>query len=393
MWKPVRLFAFKKKFDFLRQRKAALILSTLINVVSILAVIFVGLNFGIDFKGGIAIQARAKQGVAQLDTLRNTVGALGVGEVSLQEFGEASTVLIRIQRQDGGPQCVAGAQRVLQKRAGAGWQVKPGAAGTGDVEFTAPSALDGANWRDAVSRVGLTIQERQLPRGSTATAKIDMSPEQQAEWCQQVAIKQVEDAIGSNYEIRGTESVGPKVGDELMVSGIWAVLATMAAIVVYVWFRYEWQFGVGALIAMLHDVISTLGVFVLLQIDFSLTALAAVLTIAGYSINDTVVIFDRVRENMRRYKKLGLIELLNLSLNETLSRTLMTSGTVFLAVGALVLFGGPVLYSFSVGMLWGVIVGTYSSIWIACAALVYLGLRADQLRPAEEQEKAEKAKT
>lgn len=393
MWKPVHLFAFKKKFDFLRQRKAALILSTLINVVSILAVIFVGLNFGIDFKGGIAIQARAKTGVAQLDTLRSTVGALGVGEVSLQEFGEASTVLIRIQRQDGGPQCVAGAQRVLQKRAGAGWQVKPGASGTGDVELTAPTPLDGAGWRDAASRVSLTVVERQLPRGATNTVKIDMSPEQQAEWCQQVAIKQVEDAIGTNYEIRGTESVGPKVGDELMVSGIWAVLATMAAIVVYVWFRYEWQFGVGALVAMLHDVISTLGVFVLLQIDFSLTALAAVLTIAGYSINDTVVIFDRVRENMRRYKKLGLIELLNLSLNETLSRTLMTSGTVFLAVGALVLFGGPVLYSFSIGMLWGVIVGTYSSIWIACAALVYLGLRADQLRPAEEQEKAEKAKT
>ena len=392
MWKPVHLFAFKKKFDFLGQRKAALILSTLINVVSILGVIFVGLNFGIDFKGGIAIQARAKQGPAQLDSLRGIVGGLGVGEVSLQEFGEASTVLIRIQRQDGGPQCVAGAQRVMQKRAGAGWQVKPGPAGTGDVELTSPTALEGAGWRDAASRVGLTIVERQLPRGTTATAKIDMTPEQRAEWCQQVAIKLVEDAIGSNYELRGTESVGPKIGDELMVSGIWAVLATMGAIVVYVWFRYEWQFGVGALIAMLHDVISTLGVFVLFQLDFSLTALAAVLTIAGYSINDTVVIFDRVRENMRRYKKMGLIELLNFSINETLARTLMTSGTVFVAVSALVLFGGPVLYSFSVAMLWGVIVGTYSSVWVACAGLVYLGLRADQLRPSEE-EKAEKAKT
>jgi preprotein translocase subunit SecF len=391
MWKPVHLFAFKRKFDFLGKRKAALILSTLINVVSILAIIFVGLNFGIDFKGGIAIQARAKQGPAQLDTLRGIVGGLGVGEVSLQEFGEASTVLIRVQRQDGGPQCVAGAQRVMQKRAGAGWQVKPGPAGTGDVELTSPAALDGAGWRDAASRVGLTIVERQLPRGTTATAKIDMTPEQRAEWCQQVAIKLVEDAIGSNYELRGTESVGPKIGDELMTSGIWAVLATMGAIVVYVWFRYEWQFGVGALIAMLHDVISTLGVFVLFQLDFSLTALAAVLTIAGYSINDTVVIFDRVRENMRRYKKLGLVELLNLSINETLSRTLMTSGTVFVAVSALVLFGGPVLYSFSVAMLWGVIVGTYSSVWVACAGLVYLGLRADQLRPADE-EKADKAK-
>ena len=158
------------------------------------------------------------------------------------------------------------------------------------------------------------------------------------------------------------------------------MLATLAAIAIYVWFRFEWQFGVGALIALLHDVISTLGLFVLLQLDFSLTALAALLTIAGYSINDTVVIFDRVRENMRRYKKMALIDLLNLSINETLARTLMTSGTVFVAVLALVLFGGPVLYSFSIAMLWGVIVGTYSSIWIASACLVYLKLRPEQLR-------------
>jgi preprotein translocase SecF subunit len=175
-----------------------------------------------------------------------------------------------------------------------------------------------------------------------------------------------------------------------MHSGVIAVIATLGAIAIYVWFRFEWQFGVGALIALLHDVISTLGLFVLLRLDFSLTALAALLTIAGYSINDTVVIFDRVRENMRRYKKMGLVELLNFSINETLARTLMTSGTVFVAVLALVLFGGPVLYSFSIAMLWGVIVGTYSSIWIASASLVYLKLRPEQLRPSEE--KSEKAK-
>ena len=155
-----------------------------------------------------------------------------------------------------------------------------------------------------------------------------MTPDQRAEWCQQVAIKTIEDAIGDKYELRSTESVGPKIGEELMHGGILAALATMAAIVVYVWFRYEWQFGVGALIAMLHDIISTLGIFVIFQLDFSLTALAAVLTIAGYSINDKVVIFDRVRENLRRYKKMGLIELLNFSINEALARTLMTASTV-----------------------------------------------------------------
>jgi len=300
------------------------------------------------------------------------------------------TALIRVQRQEGDARCVAHAENVMKLRAGDGWSVKPGPANTGDVAFAAPSSLDAGGWRDAVSRVGLTIQERQLPRANTNTARIDMSPEQRAEWCQQVAIKLVEDTISNQYELRGTESVGPKVGEELMHSGVIAVLATLAAIAIYVWFRFEWQFGVGALIALLHDVLSTVGLFVLFRLDFSLTALAALLTIAGYSINDTVVIFDRVRENLRRYKKMGLVELLNFSINETLARTLMTAGTVFVAVLALVLFGGPVLYSFSIAMLWGVIVGTYSSIWIASASLVYMNLRPEQLRQSEE--KAEKAK-
>ena len=390
LWRPHHLIRAHTKFDFLGKRKIALAVSTAINVLSLLGALVFGLNFGIDFEGGIAVQVRAKQGTVHLDELRATLGALGVGEVSLQEFGDASTALIRVQRQEGNAQCVANAERVMKRRAGDGWTVKPGPDSTGDIVFTAPGALDAANWRDAVSRAGLTVQERQLPRGNTNTARIDMTPDQRAEWCQQVAIKLVEDTIGDKYELRGTELVGPKIGAELMHSGVIAVLATLAAIAIYVWFRFEWQFGVGALIALLHDVISTLGLFVLLRLDFSLTALAALLTIAGYSINDTVVIFDRVRENMRRYKKMPLIDLLNVSINETLARTLMTAGTVFVAVLALVLFGGPVLYSFSIAMLWGVIVGTYSSIWIACAGLVYMNLRPEQLRTSEE--KAEKAK-
>jgi len=390
LWRPHHLIRKRTSFDFLGKRKLALAFSTAINVLSLVGVFVFGLNFGIDFEGGIAVQVRAKQGTVHLDELRSTLGNLGVGEVSLQEFGDPSTALIRVQRQEGNAQCVANAERVMKRRAGDGWTVKPGPANTGDVEFIAPQALDAASWRDSVSRVGLTLQERQLPRGNTNTGKIDMTVDQRAEWCQQVAIKLVEDTISNQYELRGTESVGPKVGEELMHSGVIAVLATLAAIAIYVWFRFEWQFGVGALIALLHDVLSTVGLFVLFRLDFSLTALAALLTIAGYSINDTVVIFDRVRENLRRYKKMGLVELLNFSINETLARTLMTAGTVFVAVLALVLFGGPVLYSFSIAMLWGVIVGTYSSIWIASASLVYMNLRPEQLRQSEE--KAEKAK-
>jgi preprotein translocase subunit SecF len=389
LWKPVHLVPAHTKFDFMGKRVWALGLSTAINILALLGVVFVGLNFGIDFEGGIAMQVRAKQGAIHLDELRSTVGSLGVGEVSLQEFGDNTSALIRVQRQEGNAACVAHADQVMKKRAGNGWSVKPSPdTKVGDVEFTAPGSLDAAGWRDAVSRVGLTVLERQLPRGATNTAKIDMTSEQRAEWCQQVAIKVVEDVISSKYDLRGTESVGPKIGEELMHSGVIAVLVTMAAIAVYMWFRFEWQFGVGALIAMLHDVISTIGIFVLFQLDFSLTALAAVLTIAGYSINDTVVVFDRVRENLRRYKKMNLVELLNFSINETLSRTLMTSVTVFVAVLALVIFGGPVLYSFSIAMLWGVIVGTYSSIWIACAGLVFMKLRPEQLRHEDEAAKA-----
>ncbi len=388
LWRAHHLISGRTTFDFLGKRRIALIASTVINVLSLVGVFTLGLNFGIDFEGGIAIQVRAKQGDMHLDSLRATTGGLGVGEVSLQEFGDNKSALIRVQRQEGNAQCVAHADRVMKKRAGDGWSVVPGAADIGDVTFTAPGPLDSNGWRDAVSTVGLTLQDRQLPRANTNSAKIDMTHDQRAEWCQQVAIKLIEDAIGGQYELRGTESVGPKIGDELMHSGIFAVLATMGAIVVYVWLRFEWQFGVGALIALLHDVISTLGLFVVLRLDFSLTALAAVMTIAGYSINDTVVVFDRVRENMRRYRKMSLIELLNFSINETLARTLMTSGTVFVAVLALVLFGGPVLYSFSIAMLWGVIVGTYSSIWIASASLVYMKLRPEQFRAKAEDSKA-----
>ena len=388
LWKPHHIVPAHTKINFMGHRLWALGLSTLINVLSLVGVFVFGLNFGIDFEGGIAIQVRAKQGTIQLEELRKTTGALGVGEVALQEFGDKSSALIRVQRQEGNAQCVAHADTVMKRRVGNDWSVKPGAEGTGDVVFTGPSQLDAAGWRDAVSRVGLTVLERELPRANTNTVKIEMTPEQRAEWCQQVAIKVVDDAISNQYDIRGTESVGPKVGSELMHTGIIAVLATLAAIAIYMWFRFEWQFGIGALISMLHDVISTIGIFVLFQLDFSLTALAAVLTIAGYSINDTVVVFDRVRENMRRYKKLGLVDLLNLSINETLSRTVMTSITVFVAVLALVIFGGPVLYSFSVAMLWGVVVGTYSSIWIACAGLVYLKLRPERFRHEDEDAKA-----
>ncbi len=166
--------------------------------------------------------------------------------------------------------------------------------------------------------------------------------------------------------------VGPKVGSELVKAGVMATVLALIAIAAYVWFRFEWQFGVGAMLSTLHDSITTIGLFALLHLEFNLTTLAAILTIAGYSINDTVVIYDRVRESMRKYKTMDLRTLINLSLNETLSRTILTVSTTALAVLSLLIFGGEVLRGFSIAMLWGIVIGTYSSLFIAAPLLFYI---------------------
>ena len=188
----------------------------------------------------------------------------------------------------------------------------------------------------------------------------------------------VQDALGDGIELRRVEFVGPKVGGELRDAAIWAVTIALVAIMFYIWFRFEWQFAVGAVIALAHDVIATIGLFALLQLEFNLATVAAVLTIAGYSINDTVVVFDRVRENLRKYKKTELPELLDLSINQTLSRTLMTSVTTLIALAALFLFGGAVVHDFAGAMIWGVVIGTYSSIFVAGPLLIYMKLRREE---------------
>ncbi|MGB8275378.1 MAG: protein translocase subunit SecF [Alphaproteobacteria bacterium] len=188
-------------------------------------------------------------------------------------------------------------------------------------------------------------------------------------------IDAVKAALGSGVDFRRTEFVGPKVGAELVRAGFLAVFLSLVGISVYVWFRFEWQFGVGALVSTIHDIVTTLGLFSLFQIEFSLTTVAAVLTIAGYSVNDTVVIYDRIRENMRKYKKMPITELINRSNNETLARSVITHLTTLLAVLALLFFGGQVIRGFSIAMVWGIFVGTYSSVFVAVPVLVYLNLR------------------
>jgi preprotein translocase subunit SecF len=208
---------------------------------------------------------------------------------------------------------------------------------------------------------------------------------------QMKAIQMARDALGAGIEYRRQEVVGPSVGSELITAGVLATVLALGAILIYVWFRFEWQFGVGATIATLHDVVTTVGLFAIFQLEFNLTTLAAILTIAGYSINDTVVIYDRVRESMRKYRTMPFRELINLALNETLSRTILTVSTVALAVLSLLFFGGEVLKGFSIAMLWGIVIGTYSSLFIAAPLLFYIRPRRSGDAKGEAQKEDGKA--
>jgi preprotein translocase subunit SecF len=279
----------------------ALILLTLILVP------LKGLNFGVDFRGGLLIEVRVPGTTADLGAMRSLLGGLGLGEVALQTFGEPNDVLIRVQRQEGG-------------------------------------------------------EEAQL-----------------------AAVEKVKTALSQAFgdvSYRRVESVGPKVSSELLWSGAQAVIYSFVAILAYVWFRFEWQYGVGTILALVHDVVTTIGIYCLFDLEFNLTSVAALLTIVGYSLNDTVVIFDRVRENLRKYKTMPLSDLLDRSINETLARTMMTSLTTLLALVALLIFGGPVIRGFTIAMIWGVVIGTYSTVYISTPVLVHLNLRRESAAPA-----------
>lgn len=281
-------------------RKAAFVLTLLITLASLLSLSLTGLNLGLDFVGGILVEARS-DGPLELASLRSQLADLRLGDVALQTFGGGHDVLIRVQEQ---------------------------------------------------------------PGGSAAQAH---------------AIAAIKSLLEPGFEIRRTEFIGPQVSHDLLRNGILAAVLSVLLIGIYVWFRFEWQFGVSAVITTFHDVVATFGLFSVLHLEFNLTIVAALLTIAGYSINDTVVVFDRVRENLRKYKAMDLTELIDLSLNQTLSRTVLTGVTTLLAVVSLLFFGGPVLRNFSIALVWGILVGTYSSIFVASALLLHL----PSVRPAE----------
>ena len=242
------------------------------------------------------------------------------------------------------------------------------------LEVRVSSSTNISQMRQGLSNLNLgEIKIQQF--GADTDFLIRIQKQEGGEKAQQSAIDLVKRTLPNDIKYRRTEFVGPKVSKELYRDGILAVIFAIIGILAYIWFRFEWQFGLGAIIALTHDVITTIGVYALTGLEFNLSTVAAILTIAGYSINDTVVVYDRVRENLRKYKTLELVNLLNNSVNETLSRTIMTSVTTLLALGALYVLGGEVIRGFSIGMIWGVLIGTYSSICIAVPLLLFLNVK------------------
>jgi preprotein translocase subunit SecF len=305
-----RLIPDDTRIPFVRYRYWAYGFSGALILLTLILLPIKGLNYGIDFRGGILIEVGMPTAAPDLAAMRSSLGDLGLGEVALQEFGRPSDILIRVEHQTGGE----------------------------------------AGQLAAVNEVKATLAER----------------------------------FGNDISYRRVEFVGPKVSEDLLWAGTQATVYALIAILVYVWFRFEWQFAVGAVVALIHDAVTTLGVILLFGLEFNLATIAAILTIIGYSINDTVVIYDRVRENLRRYKAVPLPELLDRSINETLARTVMTSLTTFLALIALLLAGGPTIRGFTIAMIWGIVIGTYSTVYVATPMVLHLRLPRESPAQAAE---------
>lgn len=303
----LRLVNENTAFDFFKKWKIWVGLSSILIICSIASTLVIGLNFGIDFKGGTTIRAESTSPI-DVAFYRSAMEPLMLGDISIAEVFDPTF------RSD---------QHVAQIR--------------------------------------IQTQEGQESVASNIVIQV------------QAVLRE----IAPDIIFPSVESVGPKVSGELIQSAAWAVFIAMTVVLIYIWLRFEWQFAVGAVGAIVHDIVLTIGVFSVLQIKFDLAIIAALLTIVGYSLNDTVVVFDRVRENLRRYKKKDLAEVLNMSINETLSRTVMTSVTTLLALVSLFVLGGDVIRGFVFAMIWGVLVGTYSSVFVASSTLLSLGVKRD----------------
>ena len=295
-----------KKFNFSSKFRLANIFSLIIFLTSVIFIIFKGLNYGIDFKGGTLIELRSDS--TNASTIRSLLNNMDLGDVNVKNFGQEGDYLIKVEQKEND--------------------------------------------------------------GNNIIPKIK---------------KNLSDNLNSEINFRRVENVGPKVSSELLRSGIIAISISLAVMLIYIWIRFEWQFSIGSIIALFHDIIITLGIFSVLSLEINLSIIAAVLTIVGYSMNDTVVIYDRIRENLNKFNRLNISEIADLSINDTLARTIITSVTTLLALLSIFILGGEILRGFSFAMILGVVIGTYSSIFVASPMLKFFKVSYKTLEKEEEK--------
>jgi preprotein translocase subunit SecF len=359
--------------DFMRYRRLWLSVSAVLLVVPVvLAISGHTLNLGIDFAGGTQLTVKFAD-PPQVDEVRQLMAGAGVSDVSIQRFGEPeeNSVIIKTrlaeEAEEGNRAHIVAA---LQKRYGSGSGLfdlnESGAQGLASklVELDPDQllALDETEANDHYTRVATAVNAAKQEVGLlTSWDQVESVPEVSPEAL--AALRQAAEL--GKFRIVGSESVGPQIGAELRRSGIWAVVFALIGMLAYIWIRFELRFGVGAMLAVAHDVLITLGLFAAVGLEFNLTTIAGFLTLVGYSVNDTVVVFDRVRENLQQNRRADLVTVMNQSINQTLSRTVLTSGTTLLTVGCLLFLGGDVLRGFAFILTFGIIIGTYSSIYIA----------------------------
>ena len=311
--KLLRIVPDDTKYPFMGWRRWSFPFSALLSVVSVAAFLILGMNVGIDFRGGSLFEMQAKSGKADISAIRTQVAGLNIGGAEIQAFGSEADVLVQVELQPDG--------EVGQKR----------------------------------------------------------------------VVEAMHATFDKDFDIRRTETVGPRVSSELVRDGTIGVLLALLCITIYLWFRFEWEFAVGAMVATMHDLVLTIGFYAIARLHFDQTSIAAILTIVGYSLNDTVVIYDRIREMMRKYKKMSVDEMMDIAVNATLSRSVVTHVTVLLALIGLVIFGGEVIRGFSLAMLFGVVVGTYSSVFIAAPILIYLGVKVGSVKADAKEPDAPKS--
>jgi preprotein translocase subunit SecF len=382
----------KLNIDFMRHRHIAVAISAVLVLFSLVEIFFLArLNMGIDFAGGTQLIVRFLE-PTEIDEVRGVLAGAGLGDVQIQRYGEAARNEILIKtplvegRHEGSRDIV---ERALEARYGKSDGRSDlnqiGSATVADILYAADPDQKVASGETAAREHYRTLAERVMgarrERGLISKYEDLATVEGLSAEAQRVLR---EGATLGSFSIVNAENVGPQIGSELRTRGVMAVVLSLLGMMGYIWWRFEFRFGVGAMIASAHDVIVTLGLYALLGYEFNLTTIAAFLTLVGYSVNDTVVIFDRVRENMRKPKRLPLTQVINEGINETLSRTIMTASTTVLAVLALFLVGGEVLRGLSFVLLCGIIIGTYSTIYIASAMVLFWEGRqgAKEARPA-----------